>query len=78
MTEIFQELFKETISKIERLESRGRSRSAKVQISFNLAAETTLIDLWKATYCILIRECAINKRSGYYSENPRYRDPSDI
>ena len=76
MTEIFQELVKETISKIERLESR--SRSAKAQISFNHAVETTLIDLWKATYCILIRECAINKRSGYYSENPRYRDPSDI
>ena len=75
MTEIFQELVKETISKIERLESRSRSRSAKAQISFNHAVETTLIDLWKATHCIPIRECAINKRSGYYSENPRYRDP---
>ena len=75
MTEIFQELVKETISKIERLESRSRSRSTKAQISFNHAVETTLIDLWKATHCIPIRECAINKRSGYYSENPRYRDP---
>ena len=75
MTEIFQELVKETISKIERLESRSRSRSAKAQISFNHAVETTLIDLWKATHCIPIRECAINKRAGYYSENPRYRDP---
>ena len=75
MTEIFQELVKETISKIERLESRSCSRSAKAQISFNHAAETTLIDLWKATHCIPIRECAINKRAGYYSENPRYRDP---
>ena len=75
MTEIFQELVKETISKIERLENRSRSRSAKAQISFNHAVETTLIDLWKATHCIPIRECAINKRAGYYSENPRYRDP---
>jgi hypothetical protein len=75
MTEIFQELVKETISKIERLESRSRSRSAKAQISFNHAVETTLIDLWKATHCIPSRECAINKRAGYYSENPRYRDP---
>ena len=75
MTEIFQELVKETISKIERLESRSRSRSAKAQLRFNHAVETTLIDLWKATHCIPTRECAINKRIGYYSENPQYGDP---
>ena len=75
MTEIFQELVKETISKIERLESRSRSRSTKVQISFNHAVETTLIDLWKAIQCIPTRECSINKRTGYYSKNRRYRDP---
>ena len=39
MTEIFQELIKETISKIERLESRSRRRSAKAQISFNHAVK---------------------------------------
>ena len=59
MTEIFQELVKETISKIERLESRSRSRSTKAQLRFNHAVETTLIDLWKATHCIPIRECAV-------------------
>ena len=75
MTEIFQELIKETISKIERLESRSRSRSTKAQISFNHAVETTLIDLWKAIQCIPTRECSINKRTGYYSKNRRYRDP---
>lgn len=75
MTEIFQELVKETISKIERLESRSRSRSPKAQLRFNHAVETTLIDLWKATHCIPTRECAINKRIGYYSENPQYGDP---
>ena len=75
MTEIFQELVKETISKIERLESRSRSRSIKAQISFNHAVETTLIDLWKAIQCIPTRECSINKRTGYYSKNRRYRDP---
>ena len=75
MTEIFQELVKETISKIERLESRSRSRSTKAQISFNHAVETTLIDLWKAIQCIPTRECSINKRTGYYSKNRRYRDP---
>ena len=32
MSEIFQELVKDTISKIERLESRSRSRSVKSQI----------------------------------------------
>ena len=73
MTEIFQELVKETISKIERLESR--SPSAKAQLRFNHAVETTLIDLWKATHCIPTTECAINKRIGYYSENPQYGDP---
>ena len=62
MTEIFRELVKETISKIERLESRSRSRSTKVQISFYHAVETTLIDLWKAIQCIPTRECSINKQ----------------
>ena len=75
MTTTFQELVHETISNIERLESRSRSRSAKAQIGFNHAVETTLIDLWKAIQCIPTRECSINKRTGYYSKNRRYRDP---
>jgi len=75
MTTTFQELVHETISNIERLESRSRSRSTKAQISFNHAVETTLIDLWKAIQCIPTRECSINKRTGYYSKNRRYRDP---
>ena len=75
MTTTFRELVHETISNIERLESRSRSRSAKAQIGFNHAVETTLIDLWKAIQCIPTRECSINKRTGYYSKNRRYRDP---
>ena len=75
MTEQINDLINETISKIERFETRKRNRDANTQLRFEHSVRTILIDLWKAIQCIPTRECLINKRSGYYSENPRYRDP---
>ena len=60
---------------IEANEGRSHSRNANEQLSFEHAVRLLLIDLWKAVKCTPIRECSINKRSGWYSEHPRYRDP---
>ena len=74
-TEQKAELTTEVITLILTVEGRSRSRTANEQLSFQHAVRVLLIDLWKAVKCTPIRECSINKRSGWYSEHPRYRDP---
>jgi hypothetical protein len=69
------ELIKEVTKRIEASEGRSRSRTADEQLRFKRAVYVLLTDLWKAVKSTPIRECSINKRSGWYSENPRYRDP---
>lgn len=59
----------------KRIEAGKRSRDPKARLSFEHAVRAIIIDFWKATHCIPIGECLINKRSGYYSDNRRYRDP---
>ena len=68
-------LIKETISKIENYETRARARNPKAQVNFEHAVKVLLFDLWKAEHSTPKRECSIHKRSGFYSETPRYRDP---
>ena len=75
MTSEFNELVEETIIRIEAIENRKRSRDPSTKLSFSHAVRTLLSDLWRSIYSIPIRECKINKRAGFYSENPRYRDP---
>lgn len=57
-------------------ENRARKRSTDAQRHFEYAIEIILKDLWKATAISPEYECRINKRTAYYSENPRYRDPN--
>ena len=75
MSNSFQELTNDFIKRVEALQVRKRNRNPKAQQSFEHAIRTIITDLWKATHCIPLRECLINKRSGYYSESKRYRDP---
>jgi len=70
-----KELITETVKRIETKEGRSRSRTAEEQLRFEHATRVLIVDLWKAVKSTPIRECSINKRSGWYSENPRYRDP---
>lgn len=72
---MFTELVQETIKRIEATEGRSRSRKAQDQVHFEHAVKLFLLDLWKSVKSIPNRECSIHKRSGHYSENPRYRDP---
>ena len=69
------ELTKEVVRLIEASEGRSRSRTANDQLRFNHAVHVLLIDLWKAVKSTPIRECSINKCSGWYSEKAKYRDP---
>ena len=75
MSLMIAELIKEVTKRIEASEGRSRSRTADEQQRFEHAVYVLLTDLWKAVKSTPIRECSINKRSGWYSENPRYRDP---
>ena len=72
---MINELIKEIISRIEAVEARDRQRNNSAQLSFEHAVATLLYDLWRSMVSKPTSECLINKRSGYYSENPRYRDP---
>tara|TARA_B110000027_G_C16022996_1_gene257224 strand:- start:11 stop:652 length:642 start_codon:yes stop_codon:yes gene_type:complete len=72
---MLDELTQEVIKRIEASEGRKRSRTANEQLRFEHAVHVLVTDLWKAVKSTPIRECRINKRSGWYSENPRYRDP---
>ena len=72
---MISELTQEVIRRIEATEGRSRSRRPDDQLRFEHAVGIVLLDLWRAVKCTPIRECNINKRSGWYSENPRYRDP---
>ena len=75
MVSQINEVCAEIIKRIEGLEFRKRSRDPRAQMSFEHAVRTIVCDLWKSNHCIPQSECSVNKRSGYYSENPRYRDP---
>lgn len=72
---MFEELVREVILLIEKTEGRSRNRTHTARLSFEYAVHVILLDLWKSIHALPVRECSINKRSGYYSENPRYRDP---
>ena len=71
---MFDELVKELIARIEGAEGRTRSRNVLTQKHFNHAVRVLVTDLWNACKSYPVAKCRINKRSGYYSENPRYRD----
>ena len=73
---MFEELILEITKMIEGIEGRKRSRTLDEQPRFQYAIRYILTDLWKASHSIPTSECSINRRSGYYSENPRYRDVS--
>ncbi len=75
MSLMIDDLIKEVTKRIEASEGRSRSRTTDEQLRFGHAVHVLLTDLWKAVKSTPIRECSINKRSGWYSENLRYPDP---
>ena len=73
MSLMIDELIKEVTKRIEASEGRSRSRKSEDQQRFDHATHVLLTDLWKAVMSTPIRECSINKRSGWYSKSPSYR-----
>ena len=72
---MFEQFLKEIISDISQREERQRNRRDDAQHHFEYAVRYILTDLWKASKSIPFRECSINKRAGFYSDQPeRYRD----
>ena len=72
---MFEQFIKEIISDISQGEERQRNRRDDAQHHFEYAVRYILTDLWKASKSIPFRECSINKRAGFYSDQPeRYRD----
>ena len=73
---MFNELINKITVDIKTKEGRSRSMPTNENIAFKHAVTHLLKDLWKAFKSIPVRECLINCKSGYYSENSRYRDPN--
>ena len=71
---MFDELVKEIIRELEAKESRGRARGGDTKAHFEYAVEFLIGELWRNSLSYPPSESAINLRSGYYSELPRYRD----
>ena len=74
--EALSDITQSIASEIASMEGRIRKRSADAQRHFEYAIATIFKDLWKATAISPDYECGINKRTAYYSESPRYRDPN--
>ena len=53
--EAIKDLVSEISKRIEGIETRKRARDTGAQLSFEHAVRTIILDLWKATHCILIR-----------------------
>ncbi len=71
----FNEMCIRVSREIDTQSIRARSRTEKELIRYQYAVKYLLTDLWKAHWKHPDAECSINKRSGYYSESKRYRDP---
>ena len=72
---MFNDLVEELTKRITSSENRSRARSEAAQASFDHAVRTLVSDLWKAVKATPMAECRINRRTAWYSENQRYRDP---
>ena len=73
---VFDELCTRVSNEIDNRNLRKRSRTESEHTRFKYAVKYLLTDLWKTYHKHPEAECSINKRSGYYSENDRYRDPN--
>ena len=70
----FNELISQLSKEIQDKEER-RARSDDEKFRFNYALTKILEDIWSNYVAHPDSECSINRRSGYYSENAKYRDP---
>lgn len=76
MIEFLSDLVNRLAAEITSAEGRDRRRKTKDQHHFLHGIQYLLIQLWKGTQIHDGYEGSINKRSGWYSKYPQYRDPN--
>ena len=71
----FEELCKTLAERIDKSETRERGRTAEAKQNLLNSVHHLVSQLWKGTQIHEGYEAGINKRSGWYSANERYRQP---
>ncbi len=71
----FEELCKTLAERIDKSETRQRGRTAEAKQNLLTSVHHLVSQLWKGTQIHEGYEAGINKRSGWYSSNERYRHP---
>ena len=71
----FEELCKTLAERIDKSETRQRGRTAEAKQNLLTSVHHLVSQLWKGTQIHEGYEAGINKRSGWYSSNGRYRQP---
>ena len=71
----FEELCKTLAEQIDKSETRERGRTAEAKQNLLTSVHHLVSQLWKGTQIHEGYEAGINKRSGWYSEIERYRQP---
>ena len=71
----FEELCKALAERIDKSETRERGRTAEAKQNLLTSVHYLVSQLWKGTQIHEEYEAGINKRSGWYSSNERYRQP---
>ncbi len=73
--DIFEELCKTLAERIDKSETRERGRTAEAKQNLLTSVHHLVSQLWKGTQMHEGYQAGINKRSGRYSANERYRQP---
>ena len=76
MNEYLEDIVNRIAEQITSLEGRDRKRKVQDQFHFLHGVEHLIIQLWKGTQIHDGYEGGVNKRAGWYSEYPQYRDPN--
>ena len=76
MNEHLTDIVNRLASQITEQDGRDRKRGAQDHYHFLHGIENLLMQVWKGTKIHDEYEGAVNKRSGWYSENPQYRNPN--
>ena len=71
----FEELCKTLTERIDKSETRERGRTATAKQNLLTSVHHLVSQVWKGTQIHEGYEAGINKRSGWYSANERYRQP---
>ena len=71
----FKELCKALAQRVDKSEARERGRTAEARQNLLTSVHHLVSQLWKGTQIHEGYEARINKRSGWYSANERYRQP---